>query len=40
MLKDRQRNSWGKRVAELVGYRLTWTGPMRFTVLAHNGMNQ
>jgi hypothetical protein len=39
MLLKRQQESWGKRVAELVGYKTSYQGPMRFTVLSHNGLN-
>ena len=39
MLLKRQQESWGKRVAELVGYVPPPGGPVRFTVLAHNGLN-
>jgi hypothetical protein len=39
MLKKRQKESWGKRVAELVGYRASWEAQIQFTVVSHNGLN-
>lgn len=40
VLSKKQQESWGRRAAELVGYRLSEDDPMRFTVLSHNRMNR